>query len=141
MLEIVLILNALWFGMGFNVFSIRNKIFAKLVVAREHRNTPVFDVLAESGRFLGGLNLAFSVLNILLLVNLSVFENGLQIPILLFVNAVAHGTQFAFNVPVALENRKGKGVWQVFKGTMLFIFVTDFTMAMLNILVMMQFLM
>jgi hypothetical protein len=133
MLEILLILNSLWFIMGFNVFSIRHRIFAKLVIPKEQRNTPVFDVLAESGRFLGGFNLAFAVLNILLLMNLDVFPKASQMAILLFVVAVAHGSQFAFNVPIALSNLRGKGVWRVLKGTMLFIFTLDFIMLCLNL--------
>ncbi len=135
MLEITLILNALWFVMGFNVFSIRNKIFAKLVVPREQRDTPVFNILAESGRFLGGFNFAFMLCNILLLINLDVFPSNEQRAILLFVFAVAHGSQFIFNVPVAIQNTRGGGVWQVLKGTMLFIFVTDFIMMALNLVV------
>lgn len=133
MLEITLILNAIWFAMGFNVFSIRHKIFAKIVVPREHRDTPVFAILAESGRFLGGFNFAFALWNILLLLNLDVFPTAEQRSLLLLVLAVAHGSQFAFNVPVAIQNRRGGGVWQV-KGTMLFIFVTDFIMMGLNLL-------
>lgn len=132
MLELILILNALWFAMGFNVFSIRNHIFAKLVVPREQRDTPVFQILAESGRFLGGFNLAFCVLNILLLVYIGEFDKDIQWAILLFVNAIAHGTQFAFNVPIALANRRGAGIWQVLKGTMLFIFVNDFLLMAWN---------
>ena len=125
MFEVVLALNALWFAMGFNVFSIRNKVFAKLLVPRELRDTPVFDVLAESGRFLGGFNFAFCVFNLLLLFNLQTFPSDEQRFILLLVFAIAHGSQFVFNVPVAIQNRKGGGVWQV-KGTIRFIFVTDF---------------
>lgn len=132
MLEVLLVLNAIWFAMAFNVFSIRNRIFAKVLVPREHRDTPVFDVLAESGRFLGGFNLAFALLNVLLLMNLDVFPSDAQRSILLWVFAVAHGSQFAFNVPVAIQNRRGGGVWQV-KGLMLFIFVTDFMMMVLNL--------
>ena len=41
MLELVLVLNAVWYAMGFNVFSIRSRIFAKLVVPKAHRDTPV----------------------------------------------------------------------------------------------------
>ncbi len=134
MLEIILVLNILWFAMGFNVFSIRNKIFAKLVVPREHRDTPVFEILAESGRFLGGFNFAFAVCNILLLANLDVFPSDEQRSILMFVFSVAHGSQFIFNVPVAIQNRNGGGVWQG-KGTMLFIFVMDFIMMSLNLMV------
>jgi len=132
MLELVLALNVLWFAMGFNVFSVRSKIFAKLVVPREHRDTPVFETLIMSGKFLGGFNLAFSVLNILLLINTGLFDKDLQWAIILFATAIAHATQFAFNVPVALLNRRGEGVWQV-KGVMLFIFVTDFVMMSLNL--------
>lgn len=132
MLEFVLILNAIWFAMGFNVFSIRHKIFAKLVVSKDQRDTPVFEILATSGRFLGGFNLAFCVLNILLIFNMEAFDKDIQWAIILFATAVAHGTQFAFNVPTALENRQGRGVWQVLSGTMLFIFVTDFVMMILN---------
>lgn len=133
MLETVLILNILWFSMGFNVFSIRNKIFAKLVVPKEQRDTPVFNILAESGRFLGGFNFAFAVCNILLLINLAVFPGDKQRAILLFVFAVAHGSQFIFNVPIAIQNKRGGGVWQVLNGTMLFIFVSDFVMMVLNL--------
>ncbi|PCJ45654.1 MAG: hypothetical protein COA99_04450 [Moraxellaceae bacterium] len=133
MFEIILIVNTIWFAMGFNVFSIRNKIFAKLLVPREQRDTPVFEILAESGRFLGGFNLAFAVCNILLLINLDTFPSEEQRSILLFVFAVAHGSQFAFNVPVAIQNKRGGGVWQVLKGTMLFIFITDCIMMLLNL--------
>lgn len=90
------------------------------------------DVLIQSGKFLGGFNFAFMVLNILLLLNLSTFDKNTQWALLLFVNAVAHGSQFAYNVPTALQNRRGEGVWQVLKGLMLFIFVTDFTLMVLN---------
>ena len=132
MLETVLILNALWFTGGYHTFHIRGRIFAKIVVPKEDRDTPVFETLIMSGKFVAGFNLAFLVLNILLLLNTSLFDKDLQWAILLFAIAVAHATQFAFNVPVALQNRRGEGVWQV-KGLMLFIFITDFTMMALNL--------
>ncbi len=133
MLEALLILNLIWFSMGFNVFSLRSQIFAKVVVPKQHRDTPVFDILAHSGKFLGGFNFAFALLNLLLLLNLNVFPTDAQRIILLVVFAVAHGSQFIFNVPVALENKQGAGVWQVLSGTMLFIFVIDFTLMLLNL--------
>lgn len=139
MIELLLVLNALWFALGFHVFAMRHRIFAKLLVPREHRNTPVFDMLAESGRFLGGFNLAFAMLSLLLLLNVDVFGHDLQWAILLFVIATAHGTQFAFNVPIALDNRQGEGVWYVLSGMMLFIFITDFVMMILNIIMAMAF--
>lgn len=134
MLETILILNAIWFAMGFNVFSLRPKIFAKVVIPKEDRQTPVFDVFIHSGKFLGGFNFAFALLNSLLATNLDVFPSDAQRAILLLVIAVAHGSQFIFNVPVAIQNKRGAGVWQVLKGTMLFIFVTDFTLMLLNLI-------
>lgn len=131
MFEVILILNTIWFAMGFNVFSLRSKIFAKLIVPRNQRDTPVFNILAESGKFLGGFNLAFTLLNLLILFNLTVFSGDTQRAILLLAFTVAHGTQFFFNVPVAIQNRRGGGVWQV-KGVIRFIFVTDLFMTILN---------
>ncbi|MCO1336650.1 hypothetical protein MO867_20195 [Microbulbifer sp. OS29] len=132
--QVVLILNTIWFLMGFNVFSLRNQIFAKLLVPRAQRDTPVFGILAESGKFLGGFNLSLALLNILLLLNQSEFSGDIQRAVLLFVFAVTHGSQFAYNVPVVLQNRIGKGPWQV-KGVMRFIFITDFLMMVLNLVV------
>ena len=133
MLEILLVLNALWFFGGFHTFHIRRKVFAKIIVPKEDRDTPVFQTLIETGRFMGGFNFAFFVLNVLLLLNLGAFDKDLQWAILLLVMAVAHGSQFAGNVPIALQNRRGEGVWNVFKGLMLFIFVIDFTLMTLNV--------
>ena len=132
MLELLLILNALWFFGGFHVFYIRRRIFAKLIVPREERDTPVFETVVASGRFMGGFNLAFCLLNVLLLLNVDAFNSDAHWVILLGVNAVAHGSQFVGNVPIALENKRGEGVWNVFKGLMFFIFVTDFTLMVLN---------
>ena len=135
MLELVLVLNAVWFAMGFHAFHIRREIFAKVLVPREHRDTPVFEILTETGPFLGGFNLAFSVLNVLLVFNLVEFDKDIQWAILLLVNALAHGTQFAGNVPMALQNRRGTGLWNVFEGVMLRIFVIDFILMAFNAVV------
>ena len=132
MFEIILILNAIWFGLGFHLFALRRKIFAKILVPSAHRKTPVFDILTETGTFLGGFNLAFCALNVLILLNTSVFPEANQRMILCGVFALAHGTQFYGNVPIALQNRKGKGVWQV-RGLMLFIFITDFVLMIANL--------
>ncbi|WP_444884962.1 hypothetical protein [Microbulbifer sp. PSTR4-B] len=130
--ELVLVLNTIWFLMGFNVFSLRGKIFAKLVVPREHRDTPVFGILAESGKFLGGFNFSLALMSILLLVNHASFSGDIQRSILLFVFSVTHGSQFIYNLPVALKNRRGGGPWKV-KGVMKFIFIMDFIMMMINL--------
>lgn len=139
MLEAILLLNTLWFAGGFHLFSMRSRIFAKVVVPREHRDTPVLETLIMSGKFLGGFNLAFALLSLILLTNTALFDKDLQWAILIFATAVAHGSQFAFNVPVALQNRKGEGVWKV-EGLMLFIFITDFTLMSLNAILAASFL-
>ena len=39
MLDLVILLNAVWFGLGFHAFYIRRKVFAKVVVPiKEDRN-------------------------------------------------------------------------------------------------------
>ena len=65
MIEIVLVANAVWFGLGFHLFAFRRTIFAKILVPKEHRETPVFETLAATGPFLGGFNFAFCVLNLI----------------------------------------------------------------------------
>lgn len=130
---LILVLNVVWFSMAFYTFSINHRVFVKVVVPRDQRGSPLFDVLAESGRFLGGMNFAFAFCNLLLLFSLSLFPTNEQRAFFLFVFAVAHASQFAFNVPVAIQNTRGGGVWPVLKGTMLFIFVTDFIMMTLNL--------
>lgn len=131
MFELVLLANAIWFGLAFHLFALRNTAFAKILVPREHRDTPVFGVLAATGPFLGGFNLAFCALNLLVLINTSIFPEAEQRAILCTAVAIAHGSQFVSNVPVALANRKGRGVWEV-SGLMRFIFITDLTLMVAN---------
>jgi len=59
MFNVVLLANAIWFALGFHLFALRSKIFAKILVPREHRESPIFNMLAETGKFLGGFNFAF----------------------------------------------------------------------------------
>ena len=131
MFEFILLLNIIWFALGFHLFALRNKIFAKILVAKEHRQTPVFETLAATGPFLGGFNFAFCILNLLVLIYPNIFPENNQRVILFIVFAIAHGSQFFANLPIAIDNRKGKGVWQI-KGLMRFIFVTDFVLMTAN---------
>ena len=136
MLELVLLLNALWFAMGFHAFYVRRIVFAKVVVPNKaHRDNTAYDAVIETGRFMGGFNIALSALNILLLFNIGGFDKNSQWTVLLVFNALAHGSQFAGNVPMALRNRRGEGLWNVFKGVMLRIFVIDFTLMIFNTVV------
>ncbi|MEM1179082.1 MAG: hypothetical protein AAGM22_12105 [Acidobacteriota bacterium] len=131
MLEVILAANALWFALGFHLFALRNQVFAKILVPKEHRDTPVFAILTATGPFLGGFNFAFCALSVLFLINTGAFPDAEQRVILFFVFALAHGSQFLGNVPVALQNRRGGGVWPV-RGLMRFIFVTDFVLMVAN---------
>lgn len=132
-LTVLLTLNAIWFAMAFDAFYRRRKIFGKVMVPiQADRDNTAFDALVESGRFMGGFNLALSAFNVLLVFNFGGFETDTQWATLLIFNALAHGSQFFGNVPMALQNQRGGGLWPVFKGVMLRIFVIDFTLMVAN---------
>jgi len=141
LLLLLLLLNAIWFGMAFHAFYLRRKIFGKVLVPKqEDRDNTAYQALVESGRFMGGFNLALSLFNLMLLFNIGGFEKDSQWAVLLLFNALAHGSQFAGNIPMALQNRRGEGLWNVFKGVMLRIFVIDFTLMIFNVLLAAAFL-
>ena len=82
---------------------------------------------------MGGMNFAFAVFSLLLLLNLDLFPDAKQLALFCFVFAVAHGSQFYFNVPIALSGgRKGESLWPVLSGAMRFIFVVDATLMAVN---------
>ena len=133
LIQILLIANAIWFAMAFDAFYLRRRVLGKVLVPiKEDRDNSAYEALLESGRFMGGFNLALSALNVLLVFNVGGFETDAQWATLLIFNALAHGSQFFGNVPMALQNRNGGGLWHVFKGVMLRIFVIDFTLMVLN---------
>ena len=125
--------NAVWYGMGFVTFYVRRDVFGKVMVPiKADRENSAYAALVESGRFMGGFNFALSILNFALFFQLGGIDTHEQVALLLMFNAVAHGSQFAGNVPMALQNRQGGGLWNVFKGVMLQIFVIDFILMVLN---------
>jgi len=130
----VVLANALWFGAGFWYFTIRRKAAAKLLVPRSARSSPVFVTLISALPFLGGMNLALSLLALLLLARQDLFVAPQEQGILLIAFGVAHATQFLINVPVARRGgRIGESYWDVLRGSMLFIFVVDAIMMLLNL--------
>ncbi|MEM1051214.1 MAG: hypothetical protein AAGI28_03885 [Pseudomonadota bacterium] len=132
-IQIAVALNALWFAMGFHAFYVRREVFGKVVVpVKEDRNNTAYEAVVESGRFMGGFNFALSALNIALLLGFGGFTSDHQWAMLLAFNSLAHGSQFAGNVPMAIANRRGEGIWLVFHGVMLRIFVIDFTLMIAN---------
>ena len=132
-MAVTLVLNALWFGVAFRYFSLTPDTAAKLLVPKSARDSPVFDTLSASVRFLGGMNCAFAVFAVLLLANRSLFPAPQQGALFAAVFAAAHASQFICNVPVALKGgRVGESLWPVLRGPMLFIFATDFVLMVAN---------
>jgi hypothetical protein len=132
-IDSVFVLNILWFGAAFLLFGLTPNIAAKIVVPRSARVSPLFQTVSASVRFLGGMNLAFAAFAALLLFNRSLFPDPKQMALFAAVFSIAHASQFAFNVPVAVGGgRHGEALWPVLKGPMLFIFVGDFALMIAN---------
>jgi hypothetical protein len=128
-----LVANVLWFGAGFWFFAIRRNTAAKLLVPRSARTSPIFLTLSSALPFLGGMNLALSLLAAMILFRRDLFVAPQEQAILLIAFGTAHATQFLINVPVAIRGgRIGKSYWDVLKGTMLFIFVVDAVLTATN---------
>ncbi|MCY1204794.1 hypothetical protein D9M72_163270 [compost metagenome] len=131
--DIVLALNVLWFSAGAIYFGVTATSATKLLVSRPARQSPLFSTVSAAVRFLGGMNLAFAVLSGILLFNRALFPEATQVAVLMSVLALAHGTQFAANVPVALSrNGQGEPHWPVLSGLMLRIFLMDFALMVAN---------
>ena len=132
-LQVLFALNAIWFGMAFDAFYRRRAIFGKVLVpVQADRDNTAYAALVESGRFMGGFNLALSLFNVLLVFNVGGFDTPAQWATLLVFNAVAHGSQFVGNIPMAIANRRGGGLWPVFRGVMLRSFVIDCVLMLAN---------
>ena len=90
---------------------------------------------------MGGMNFALALFSLLLLANLDLFPDAKQIALFCAVFAVAHGSQFYFNLPVALGGgRKGESLWPVLSGPMRIIFVVDATLMAVNAVLVVCFL-
>jgi hypothetical protein len=129
----VMTLNVLWFGAGAWYFGVTTNSVIKGLISRSAGQSPLYPAIFAAVRFLGGLNLGFAVLAGALLFNRALFPEAAQMAVLTAVLAVAHGTQFATNVPVALSrNSQGERQWPVLRGLMLFIFLMDFALMVAN---------
>jgi len=130
---VLLILNALWFGLGAFHFSLKPEASAGSLVPRDQRAGPLFRTLCDSIRFLGGLNFALMALCAMLLVFASFFPEARQRVLFATVIALAHASQFAVNVPmIGKWRRNTPGAWRVLEGPMLFIFATDGALMVAN---------
>jgi hypothetical protein len=132
--RVILVLNTLWFGAGFWYFAIKRSTAGKLLVPKSARSSPIFPTLVEALPFLGGMNFALALLSTMLLLGQDLFVAPAERAILLVAFGVAHFTQFLINVPVAVRGgRQGEVFWDVLSGPMLFIFVVDAAMTILNL--------
>jgi hypothetical protein len=140
LLDIVLLLNALWFVGAFIQFSIAQTNTLKILLPREERGNPIAPTLAASVAFLGGMNLPIGLLSFYLLAARPVFFQPLQAQIVLFLFfSACHFSQFVYNVPVLMRGgRVGVAYWPVLKGPMLRIFVIDAGLFAANLAVAIQ---
>jgi len=140
LLDIVLLLNALWFVGAFIQFSIAQTNTLKILLPREERGNPIAPTLAASVAFLGGMNLPIGLLSFYLLAARPVFFQPLQAQIVLYLFfSACHFSQFVYNVPVLMRGgRVGVAYWPVLKGPMLRIFVIDAGLFAANLAVAIQ---
>lgn len=132
-LTTVLALNTVWFAIGFWFFSIRPLRAARLLVPWRDRYEASFAVLIHALRFLGGMNLSLALYSLLLVLHPELWHVPLQVAIPLMIFGVAHGSQFYFNLQLAIRQARGERyLWPVWKGPMLGIFLMDAILCVLN---------
>jgi hypothetical protein len=135
--DVILLLNALWFGGAFIQFSIAQGNTLKILVPREQRANPIAPTLSASVAFLGGINLPIGLLSVYLLMFRPPFFQAFdaQLALFLFFSA-CHFSQFAYNLPILMRGgRVGVAYWPVLKGPMLRIFVIDAVLFVANLAV------
>jgi hypothetical protein len=97
------VLNALWFTSAFVFFALVPSRAASLLAPRTLRSSPLYETLIAVLPFLGGMNLAFAVLSLLLVLSLADWSR-----LLAAVLAVAHATQFLGQVPLLNDGRTAR---------------------------------
>src|SRR5262245_18988151 len=138
--DIILLLNALWFGGAFIQFSIAQGNTLKILVPREQRANPIAPTLSASVAFLGGINLPIGLLSLYLLAARPAFFQAIEAQLALFLFfSACHFSQFAYNLPILMRGGLvGVAYWPVLKGPMLRIFVIDAALFVANAVVAMM---
>lgn len=136
LVPIILLLNILWFAAAFHLFSLKSTSATKMLLTKADRIEPFNSVVSHLFKFLGGFNLSLVILSIIAIFNYqNLIDNGLAAAVFL-VFFIAHGSQFWFNVPLAMkERKKQQPIWPVLRGRMYFIFKTDLVLAICNLIV------
>lgn len=129
----ILIINSLWFLGGFKTFAITSKQTVRMFRPDLPNDDPQTVLVTPSIKFLGGMNLALLCLNLGALYFLRLNMNPELFILTLLTSGLAHGTQFAYNIP-HIKGLKNGAPWDVLKMPMLFIFVVDFLTMVINII-------
>ncbi len=130
---VVLVANVVWFSMGFTFFSLRARRAARILIPRSAEGEVSAQALTASLPFLGGFNLACAALSASYLFSRLGGHAAPPFWHVYVASAIAHATQWAYNLPHALRGgRRGGAPWDVLRGPMLFIFVVDGACALLN---------
>lgn len=136
LLIVLLLANALWFGAAFRLFWLKAFGATRLLVKSNDKQSEAYAIMAAALPFLGGMNLALSLLAVLAVVLLEHFSDPAQVFALTLAFGVAHLSQFFGNLPVARQERAtGDSLWPVLRGPMLFIFVVDLGLGLINLAV------
>jgi len=107
-----------------------------MLLPKENRIAPYKAIVAQLFKFLGGFNLALFALCIVAIYKYQDLANNELTSALFFVFFIAHGSQFWFNLPLAINERKNQQpIWPVLRGRMYFIFKTDFILAICNLII------
>lgn len=134
-------INILWFGIAFVSFGPLSARTTRALTPRSKRSQPAAEesspkrmsTTQATMRFLAGFNLGFLVLAATQLVRWQsdgAFGFGWDV---FFACAVAHATQFAYNVPFAVQGGyKGGAPWNVLKGPMRYVFFMDLFCLIIN---------
>jgi hypothetical protein len=132
--EIVFLLNGLWFSAAFVQFSIAQSNTAKILVPREARDNALVPTIKASVAFLGGMNFALAALALYLATGPVLFAEAGEQTVLLLFFALANFSQFVFNLPIlAKGGRVGLAYWPVLSGPMLKIFVIDGSLTVIDV--------
>ena len=128
---LVATVNVVWFGLAFSLFALRPRRAVKMLTRRDSGTEASFEALVASLPFLGGMNLGMAVLSGAAIASWAISGSVPGWPVFLS-SAVAHASQFAFNLPIALRGgRRGGAPWDI-RGPMAFIFVVDALCTLLN---------
>lgn len=135
---VVLVMNLLWLGAGFVYFVAMPRRSTYGLIGSGQATPEGRRGAAGLVVFLGGLNLALFSLAALTLLRLDEFsESLLAVPITALM--VGHGSQFLVNVPVAIrEATKRDAPWRVSAFPMNLIFALDATLAVANLVLLLQ---